>query len=97
MTIAEMFKRELLLAEAFGYDERTDDNSALRVINTQIRNERKGTAYVPVNENQTKEIHIFSDESWLDDETYETGTSTVTFTRDHEGKLWAHSKGDGNN
>ena len=90
MTIAETFKRELLLADAFGYDERADDNSALRVINTQIRNERKDIAYVSVNENQTREIHIFSDESWLDDETYETGTSTATFIKDHEGKLWAH-------
>jgi len=73
MTIAEMFKNELILAELFGYDERTDDNKTLRIINTQIRNERKSIAYVPVNEDH-REIHIFADDSWLDDETYETGT-----------------------
>jgi len=79
MTIAEKFKGELLLAELFGYDERTDDNNTLRIINTQIRNERKATAYVHVKEDEYREIHIFSDDSWLDDETYETGTS---FARD---------------
>ena len=82
MTIAEMFKEELVLAELFGYDDRTDDNKTLHIINTQIRNERKTTAYVHVREDQYREIHIFSDDSWLDDETYETGTSTAIFTRD---------------
>jgi len=83
MTIAEMFKGELLLAEVFGYDKRTDDNNTLHIINTQIRNERKATAYVHVNEDHFRETHIFSDDSWLDDETYETGTSAS--------KVWAHS------
>jgi hypothetical protein len=82
MTIADKFKGELVLAELFGYDERTDDNKTLRIINTQIRSERKATAYVHVREDEYREIHIFSDDSWLDDETYETGTSTATFTRD---------------
>jgi hypothetical protein len=71
MTMAEMFKNEIILAELFGYDERTDDNKALRIINIQIRNERK--SYVPVNEDH-REMHIFVDDSWLDDGTYETGT-----------------------
>jgi len=92
MTIAEMFKDELILAVLYGYNEWTDDNKMLHTINIQIRNERKATAYVPVSENQTREIHIFSDDSWLDDETYETGTSTVSFTRDTQGKLWVHPR-----
>jgi len=91
MTIAEMFKDDLVLAVLYGYDEWADDNKMLRIINNQIRNERKATAYVRVKENQTREIHIFSDDSWLDDETYKTGASTVTFIRDSQGTLWAYS------
>lgn len=85
-----MFKNELILAVLYGYDEWADDNKMLRIINSQVRNERKATAYVYVNGDQTREIHIFSDDSWLDDETYETGTSTASFIRDSQGKLWVH-------
>lgn len=77
MTIAEKFAREHVLA-----CESEINNLMQRIANATVR-----VAEVPGRSEGDGVVHIFADDSWLDDETWKWGFPTANFERQDDGSL----------